>query len=122
MGGNRGRVWGVFPIAEGRGCLYRPWHYPGEGLKEFVGERPEMKSLPRNGRRVSLLAVRQGPRGQSDQVALTARPMPRTARVETSRPDRISDMEAPTGEGPPVSGSIDPSDSPVHSFTQMPTQ
>ena len=59
---------------------------------------------------------------QMDQVAPMARPIPLTANAETRRPDKNNDMEAPAGNGPPVSGNIEPSVSPVHSLTQMPTQ
>jgi hypothetical protein len=59
---------------------------------------------------------------QTDQVVPIARPVPLAAKAETRRPDKINGIEAPAGNGPPVSGSIEPSVSPVHSLTQMPTQ
>ena len=64
---------------------------------------------------------RIGRQRQMGQLALAARPTPRTTSAETSRPDRTSDTEAPAS-APPVSGSIEPNVSPVHSLAQMPTQ
>jgi hypothetical protein len=108
MGAIGAGMWGVFPISacgEVHLVAGTVWE------KETKRERSRYASLPR-----------KTARSQKDQVAFTARPIPRTTSPATRRPDKINDKEAPAGSGPPVSGNIEPNDSPVHSLTQMPAQ
>ena len=95
---------------------------PEEGQNQ-LGSTLSFDCSPINaGKGFVLFVPGKGKKRRDDQVTLRVCPMPRTVKAETSRPERINDIEAPAGNEPPVSGSIEPSDSPVHSFTQMPTQ